>query len=461
MASVIGLMKGSLRMKERAPFWLLAIFLLILFFTGGSTWDSEPQLLLLRPAALVIAGCAILTLRWEHIVHHWVVAGLFLGAALLTVIHLVPLPFAWWSALPGRDIIVSIDQVAGLGQISRPLSMAPDSTLNALYALSIPLAVLLLAVQLSPQRHQHILILLLALAALSGLFGVLQAGGSSIAFYPEQTLTSGLFANRNHQGVLLALLIPMAAALGALGVSSRVGGGRVLAAPIITVIAIPLLLVTGSRSALVVAGAGLVFGLLIWSPGGGRQDRPLLLRLVPPAVVMAVVGGLVWLTAFASRDVAIERLGTTENDLRWPVWQSIIEMLPHYMPWGTGIGSYAQAYQILEPDSLLRPTISNHAHNEFLEVAFTAGLPGLVLLGIACAALLFALWRSFSIKAGSNLAVIFSRLGGSVLVLLAIASASDYPTRTPILAAVLAIASVWASMGGRAICETKSKQGLK
>ena len=205
---------------------------------------------------------------------------------------------------------------------------------------------------------------------------------------------------------------------------------------------------------------GLIFGLFIWSPGGGRQDRPLWLRLVPPALVAAVVGGLVWLTAFASRDLAIERLGATENELRWPVWQSIIEMLPHYMPWGTGIGSYAQAYQILEPDSLLRPTISNHAHNEFLEVAFTAGIPGLVLLGFAFAAILFALRRSLSIKASNNSAVIFSRLGVSVLVLLAIASASDYPTRTPILAAVLTLAAVWASMGGGED-ETNSKQGLK
>lgn len=449
-------------MKDRAPFWLLAVFLFIVFFTGGSTWDSEPQLMILRPLALILTGCAIITLRPDHIARHRLVLGLFLAAALLTVAHLVPLPYAWWSMLSGREIIVAIDQAARLGQISRPLSMAPDATLNALYALSIPFAVLLLAVQLSPQEHERILVLLLALAALSGLFGVLQAGGSNIAFYPAQTPTSGLFANRNHQGALLALLIPMAAALGALGVSSRVGAAaRVAAAPVITVIAIPLLLVTGSRSALVVAAVGLIFGLFIWSSSRARQDRPLWLRFLPPAVVTAVVGGLVWITAFASRDVAIERLGATKNELRWPVWQSIIEMLPHYMPWGTGIGSYAQAYQILEPDSLLRPSISNHAHNEFLEVAFTAGIPGLALLGIAFVALLFALWRSFSNLASNSSVVILSRLGASMLVLLAIASASDYPTRTPILAAVLALASVWASIGGRAIRETKSKQGLK
>lgn len=449
-------------MAERAPFWLLAALLCIVFFTGGSTWDSEPQLMLLRPAAFLIAGCAILTLRWEHIARHWIVCSLFLGAVLLTAAHLVPLPYAWWSAIPGREIIVDIDKVAGLGQISRPLSMSPDATLNALYALSVPMAVLLLAVQLNLAGQQRILLLLLGLAGLSGLFGLLQASGSDIAFYPAQTPTSGLFANRNHQGALLALLIPMAAAVGALGFGGR-GSlfARAAVAPAVTVIAIPLLLVTGSRSALVVAAVGLVFALLIWSSGQGRDGRAWWLRLALPLTLAASVGALVWITGFAARDVAIDRLGGAEDDLRWPVWQSVIEMLPQYMPWGTGVGSYAQAYQILEPDELLRPTISNHAHNEFLEVAFTAGIPGLVLLGLAAAALLFSLWRTFSSSFGQDPAAIYSRLGAGMIVLLAIASATDYPTRTPILAAVLALAAVWASLGGQAADTHKSHQGPK
>lgn len=447
---------------DRAPFWLLMVFLCVVFFTGGSTWDSEPQLMLLRPLAFILAGCAILTLRLEHVVRHWVVFALFFGAAGLTAAHLVPLPHDWWSALPGRDIIVSIDQVAGIGKISRPLSMSPDGTLNALYSLGVPLAALLLAAQLDLAGHRRILILLLCLAALSGLFGLLQAGGSDVAFYPEQTPTSGLFANRNHQGALLALLVPLAAALGSLGFVGRLNlVARVSLAPTVAVIAVPLLLVTGSRSALVVAAMGLFFAALIWSSGERGAARPWWARAILPAAAAAVVGGLIWVTSFASRDVAIDRLGGSEEDLRWPVWQSIVDMLPHYMPWGTGIGSHTQAYQILEPDRLLRPTISNHAHNELLEVAFTAGVPGIVLFVLAASALVVSLWRAYSNRSCATPASILSRLGGGVIVLLAIASATDYPTRTPILAAVLALASVWASLGGRVEGETKTQQGLK
>lgn len=448
-------------MAERVPFWLLAALLCIVFFTGGSTWDSEPQLMALRSVAFLIAGIAILTLRWEHIARHWIVWALFLGAAFLTASHLVPLPYAWWSAMPGREIIVEIDQLAGIGQISRPLSMSPDATLNALYALGVPMAVLVLAVQLKVADHQRILLLLLGLAGLSGLFGVLQAGGSDVTFYPAQTPTSGLFANRNHQGALLALLIPMAACAGAVGFGGR-GAlfARVAVPPAGMVIATSLLLVTGSRSGLVVAAVGLMFALLIRSSEQQRDGRAWWQRLALPVTMAASTGGLVWIAGFAARDVAIDRLGSTEDDLRWTVWQSIIEMLPHYMPWGTGIGSYAQAYQVLEPDRLLRPTISNHAHNEFLEVALTAGIPGLALIGLAATALLLSLWRAFYGKARQEPTAIFSRLGAGMIVLLAIASTTDYPTRTPILAAIFALAAVWASLGAQAAGCNNSDQGL-
>jgi O-antigen ligase len=228
-------------------------------------------------------------------------------------------------------------------------------------------------------------------------------------------------------------------------------------APAVTVIAIPLLLVTGSRSALLVAAVGLVLALLIWSLGQRHDGRVWWLWLALPVALAASVGALVWITGFAARDVAIDRLGGYEDDLRWPVWQSIIEMLPRYMPWGTGVGSYAQAYKVLEPDSLLRPTISNHAHNEFLEVAFTAGIPGLVLMGLTAAALIISLWRTFSSNVGQDPAVTLSRLGAGIIVLLAIASATDYPTRTPILAAVFALAAVWASLGSQAADAHKSQ----
>lgn len=454
-------MKSRTPTPERLPQWLLGALLCLVFLTGGSSWDSEPQLMLLRPAALVCAALALFTLRAEHLRAHLAVWGLFFAATLLTVLHLVPLPFEWWSNLPSRDLVAASDRVLGLGQIARPLSVSPDATLNALMSLSVPLAVLLLAVQLKPVDHQHILALLLALVALSGLVGLLQAGGSDIALYPKQTAAGGLLANRNHQGALLAVLVPIAAALSVLGIAARLRpAARTLLIIAITIVVIPLVIVTGSRSGLVVTGIGLVFAVLIWTQGEALpSSAPKGSRLALSGVLIGLVTGLSAMTIVVSRDVALERLETAGEDLRGPVWQSIIDTLPHYMPWGTGIGSYAEVYQILEPDRLLRPTRSNHAHNEFLEVALTAGVPGLVLLALAGFALAFACWRAFGKGSAAAPAAVLARLGCTVLVLLGAASVTDYPTRTPLLAAVLALAAVWASFGTTSTGAAHSSQG--
>lgn len=433
---------------QQGRLWLLIGLLTVIFFTGGSTWSSEPQLMVLRPLAAVAAALAMLGLRGEHLRGFASLWLLFLAAALLVLVHLAPLPFAWWSTLPGREIIVAVDQAAGLGQIARPLSMSPDATLNALLSLTVPFAVLLLAVQLAPRQHEYAFIAVLFLALVSGAIGLLQAGGANLQLYPLASGTAGLFANRNHQGALLALLLPMAAAVAVLDLGGRISARvRLLLGLAIAVIAIPLIVVTGSRSALVLLGVGLVFAMLIWL---GRRGSAATwqMRLMLPLVLVVSVSGLIGLTVFAARDVALDRLQGGVEDLRWPVWHSIADQLPAYLPWGTGIGSYAEAYQVLEPDELLRPTRSNHAHNELLETALTAGVPGLILLGLAALLLAIALWLAFAGKASGSAAVL-SRLGSVMILLLAMASMTDYPVRTPILSAILALAAVWASLGAR------------
>jgi O-antigen ligase len=96
----------------------------------------------------------------------------------------------------------------------------------------------------------------------------------------------------------------------------------------------------------------------------------------------------------------------------------------------------------LEPDNLLRPTFSNHAHNEALEILLTSGIPGAALALLALVFVAAAVWRGLR---SSGDAVLFKRLGIIVIILLAIASISDYPMRTPILSAVFVLAAIWAS----------------
>ena len=424
------------------PFILFCVFMPAVFFSGGSSWSGEPHLVLLRPLAFVVAAIGLWSLRLEHIRQFWAVWLIFGLAALLTVSHLVTLPYDWWSNLPGRQVIVGIDKAVGLGQISRPLSMSPEATMNALLSLSVPLAVLVLASQFDGLRQRRALGVVLLLSFTSAAVGLLHATGADILLYSRQASqdVAGLFVNRNHQAALLALIFPMAAV--AISVGVGVGLPRKIeafAGTAMCLVAVPLVLITGSRTGLLVAGASLVlvfaFGLL---PLARVAIRP----WVRYSAAFASVGGLVWATIWVSRDLAIKRLEDDTEGLRWPVWQSIVDMLPHYLPWGTGVGSYVEAYKVLEPDNLLRPTFSNHAHNEALEILFTAGIPGGALMLLAFVFLAAAGWRG--LRAAGD-AALFKRLGILVIILLAIASISDYPSRTPILSAVFALAAIWAT----------------
>lgn len=424
------------------PFITFSLFLLAVFFAGGSSWSDEPHLILLRPLALVVAAIGLWSLRLQHIRQFWAVWFIFGLTVLLTASHLVPLPYDWWSNLPGRQVIVDIDKAVGLGQISRPLSMSPETTMNALLSLSVPFAVLVLASQFDGLRQRRALGVVLLLSFTSAAVGLLQATGADIVLYSRQVTqdVAGLFVNRNHQAALLALIFPMAA----VAISAGVGMGfsrkiEVFAGASMCLVIVPLVLITGSRTGLLVAGVSLV---LIFAFGFLSLKRVAVRPWIRYSAAFASVGALVWATIWASRDVAFMRLEDQTEDLRWPVWQSIIDMLPHYLPWGTGVGSYAEAYQVLEPDNLLRPTFSNHAHNELLEILFTAGIPGAALGLLALVFLALALWRGLC---SSGEAAFFKRLGSVVIILLAIASISDYPIRTPILSAVFIMAAIWAS----------------
>lgn len=424
------------------PFILFCMFMLAVFFAGGSSWSDEPHLVLLRPLAFVVAAIGLWSLRLQHIRQFWPVWLIFGLAASLTAAHLVPLPYHCWSNLPGRQVILEIDKAVGLGQMSRPLSMSPEATMNTLLSLSVPLAVLVLASQFDGLRQRRALGVVLLLSFTSAAFGLLHATGADILLYSRQASqdVAGLFVNRNHQAALLALIFPMAAA----AVSAGVGMGlprkvETFVGAFMCLVAVPLVLITGSRTGMLVAGVSLV---LIFAFGLLPLKRVAIRPWVRYSAAFGSVGGLVWATIWVSRDLAIKRLEDDTEGLRWPVWQSIIDMLPHYLPWGTGVGSYVEAYKVLEPDNLLRPTFSNHAHNEALEILFTAGIPGAALVLLAVVFLGAAVWRGLR---ASGDAALFTRLGIVVIILLAMASSSDYPVRTPILSAVFALAAIWAA----------------
>ena len=147
-------LRPSFTVREQLPYRILVVFLVVVFLTGGGARGDIQSLLILRPLAIIVAGIGMLGLRWGHVrTHSFVFAGLAACYAFI-LLHALPLPPALWQALPGRELVVDIDRTVGLGRIWRPLSLAPAATWNAFFALFVPLAVAILAAQLSREQRR-------------------------------------------------------------------------------------------------------------------------------------------------------------------------------------------------------------------------------------------------------------------------------------------------------------------
>jgi O-antigen ligase len=458
-----------------ARFAALAIWLCVIFILGGSSRPDMPSLLVLRPASVLFLGAGLLTLTRAHVARFGMTFAFSAAVTALIALHLVPLPPMLWSALPGRDLIVRIDQAAGLGSVWRPLSMAPVWTWNALWFMATPLSVLVHAAQLPAGQLRRLGAVLLAIGLASAVLGVAQMlGGSDGPLYLYRVSHAGssvgLFANRNHQAVFLALMVPLALALLRQSpIRMRLDRQRAeqldltnAAVLLLFAALLPLIVATGSRSGLVVMVVSAVVSLILLPPfqagaaaqqAGPRSDkrRASARRRLAGWSALALLGGLA-LTGVALRNdraLSIDRLSALDPraDLRSRILPVVLTMTQHYAPLGSGIGTFEPVYQIDEPDDFLAPTYANHVHNDWLEVVLTAGFPGLALLIWAVAAWFFGAWRCLRWRGrrGETRDLAVAGLVGTLLM--ALASLTDYPLRTPGFGAVLVFMLVWINLG--------------
>ncbi|MDP5280685.1 O-antigen ligase family protein [Sphingomonas sp. DG1-23] len=422
---------------------------MLTFFLGGGARSDIQSLAILRPIAVLVGVGALFTLSRQNLRDYRALLILVGAAIAIVAIQLVPLPPGLWRHLGGHDVVVEIDAALGLDGVWRPITMVPDATFNALAALFVPAATLLLAIQLSPEERQRLLPLLVVLGLISGFLGLLQVVGPQqgpLYFYRITNHGSavGLFSNRNHAAIFLATLFPMLAVLAshATGTEQR---ARFLRAStlIVGTVMVPLMLVTGSRAGLVVGAIGLASVFLLFrapakSAGGSRRK---VARL--PLLVIAGGAALALVTVLFSRAEALQRLLSAgqNGDLRFRVWGPILDLSWKYFPFGSGVGSFAEVYQIYEQDGLLATRYLNHAHNDWLETLLTGGLPA---IGLAVAAVLvcgvrsFAVWRQPARSRTRDLA----RMSSVILLLLILSSLADYPLRVPSLASLSIIAAV-------------------
>lgn len=429
----------------------LSFTLAALFSLGGSPREDAESLALLNPIMILCCGAALITAKREHLRIHLGLVGFFAATILLIALYLVPLPASleyFFSAGTGSDQARAASNILAIQQY---LGVSQAAVRQSLFFLFAPMAVLLFGLQLGNAELRRTLPFIIAVGTISGIIGVMQLAGSAsgpLYFYRITNHGSavGLFANRNHNAVFLACLFPMLAVFATSQRTTnqrRSTASRLLAAAL-AVFLIPLILVTGSRSGMLIAIIGLIGGVLL-SVSGTPNVRFTGRKWMVPIVATTAALCLGFATIFFSRAEAIDRLlahGGVENE-RVGFWRSSLPLFWDYFPLGFGPGSFVPAFQQVEPPALLGHRYLNRLHNDWLETVLAFGVLGIIFMLGAAGYYMVRSTHLWGRMDGAHSTVAIGRMASIVITILAAASLADYSLRTPAMAGFAALVLVW------------------
>lgn len=435
----------GLAASPSAQVYLLAALPAMLI--GGSS-KSYP---LLDATVQVVALLAVFIALWagwgRALLRLPVLAQLLLaGAIMLPLLHLLPLPYGVWTGLGGRAEAGSILALMGAGDAAHSLSLSLDSTWAALLALLPPFAAFVLMLAMPTSAIRPVLAIILSVIILSLAIGVIQvmSGGVAFPFYENFYAGSanGLLANRNHHADLLAIGIAMLVIWrkGPKDHSHRPdqrGKKHRAGAPLWLLMSAGAMLFAGvlatqSRAGLTVTVITLIMvGLYLV-----RFDRKS--ALTSGGAVAAVIAGAViaYLSSARVQGIAA-RFANAGDDPRPKIWQATLDGASAFFPFGAGLGSFDAVYPVHEPLNFLdRPNV-NAAHNDYLELLLTGGVPAAVLVVLLFVVLALA-WRNYiSLRRDRRSNDIVFAVSTAMVVLFA-HSLFDYPLQTHMLSFLFA-----------------------
>lgn len=428
------------RFEIGVGFLLVAALLL-----GGASSVGHLGRVIVQLAALPLLWMAVVRLADSTIApaarNGLILLGLIL---MLPLVQLVPLPPGLWTAMPGRSDVTEIFAAMGVAPGWMGISLLPDATLTSWLAL-IPAATLFIATLTLPEEGRlRLCFAVIGVALLSVLIGTIQVSGGGervLYFYDNTNVGSavGFFSNRNHLATLLLAAIPLLSLLfrsaGRVALNRPAVIGRRIAAVSVASILVVGILFTGSRAGLVllIPTLALTYAATMRSSIG---VPPLKLIFAVMAAGVAAIAIVVY-GPFYERIMA--RSASVEDEAR--VWAAPITFDAGWQvfPFGSGFGSFDAMFRAAAGDNFLTSSYVNHAHNDYLELWLTGGLPAILLLAAVLwwgVRLAIANWR---LKPGNPSAI--SRAASVVVLIVLLHSIVDYPVRTVAISCLFAVAA--------------------
>lgn len=396
---------------ERVCLAILFVWLAVLPLPFGSIIESARIALIVVPLAV----CLVATLLRLHLFRDrssalrltraWLIgAG---GAVLLLAVaalQLVPLPPSMLRALSPESSAIwtsagRIGSLAGARVSSmHPISIDPPATLFELFRIAALFATFTAAALLvrTPARRLALAVLVCGAALFEALYAVREGALQRYQIWGWTNRLilnriSGTFVNPNHFAHYLAIAFPMAIFIGAVawyrtrGMPLRrrfvalVERQTILVAACIiaVIVCVAGILLAQSRGALLSLGAGILI-VAAWFPG--RRMTRIAFGAVAGLLLVAV------LVLFLGMDRTIARFAPSQFEQRTLVGRRIgidaaARTWRRFPILGCGLGTFDRAVFMEQTEDLGKTY--HHAHNDYLEIAATAGTVGFVIAVVA------------------------------------------------------------------------------
>ncbi|TIM57110.1 O-antigen ligase family protein [Mesorhizobium sp.] len=400
-------------MSDRQSEWdkyLLGSVLFISLVIGGGTASGLYTDTLIEVAAIITAAAVFSQTSGQRVPHS--VLWLLVFAAALVILQIVPLPAAIFSGLR-PELLLADSGLVGETRF-RFVSVGVGRTIECLLYLVALAAFFLSVLRLRTEQVQGLLPFFFMGVICNGLAGAIQYSLSddiAIEGLLPFTINAGLFANQNHFAALLFVSIPFV-------VYHGLFRGHLLSGSLGLATLLLLLLAAGSRAGVLIGLAITVLSVVFLS----ARSR------VSGLSILAIFIGLSVYTIGAWTKIEAEAIDPAFG--RGEFARTTIEGIKENWATGVGFGNFQKAYQIYEKEGMIYSKYVNHAHNEYLEIAFEGGVLAVLLMALYFVMLFMALTRvrRDPLQKAAFLSVSF----------LLIHSLVDYPLRTEALAMTFA-----------------------
>lgn len=385
-------------MPKRLWFYYAGFVIVLAFLLGGGTvqglWTDRVIQIALIPALFLGLG------RIDD--SRWSLAAKILAAATILLLALNFLPI-------GRDWPGGESATASGIFWTVAASRTFESMLVYLPVLSFALFLSRFADQDQERLLRFVVVGLLINLGVGAFQLSSSATGAGDANILPYALNAGVFVNPNHFSALVNAVIPIFAYFYLRRTSRPLFFGALLALMLLYLFAV------GSRAGMGISLCVAAISILMFA----KLPRLRTLRPIMIAIIILMAAGLSTLQP--------DFLGVSGTS-RGAIYMTTIRAFLEHWIFGTGIGTFENVYPIYEDLGSITSSYVNHAHNDFLELALEAGIPGLALM----AGFFVLVFR------GAGRTQMAKAYAVSVIAIAA-HSLVDYPARTMAIAVLLAV----------------------